>query len=147
MRTARSNHHPAVKKVYFCGSMRGGREDAEIYEKILQCIREKARLLTEHVGKPDKDQGLSDREIFRRDMELLQQCDLVVAECTVPSIGVGYELAAADQLGKSVLVLFRQDAGRELSPMAGGNANFSVVKYCRESLDSILQGIVCPMLL
>ena len=146
MNTTRSNRHSAVKKVYFCGSMRGGREDAEIYEKILQCIRERALVLTEHVGDMTLDAGLTDREIYERDMELLQECDLVVAECTTPSLGVGYELAAAGSLGKPVLVLFCRDAARELSCMAGGNPRFSVVQYVKKDLDRILEGILVPML-
>ena len=146
MKTARSNRNSAIKKVYFCGSMRGGRQDAEVYEKILQCIRERAIVLTEHVGDMALDAGCTDREIFQRDMELLQECDLVVAECTVPSLGVGYELSEADRLGKPVLVLFRKDSGRELSCMVSGNPNFSLVYYTGENLDRILEGILVPML-
>ena len=40
-----------MKKVYFCGSMRAGRQDAGLYHKIIQKIDSSgAQVLTEFVG-------------------------------------------------------------------------------------------------
>lgn len=38
-------------KVYFCGSVRGGRDDVEIYLRIVTKLRSYATVLTEHVSK------------------------------------------------------------------------------------------------
>lgn len=38
-------------KVYFCGSIRGGRDDVEIYLRIVTKLQSFATVLTEHVGK------------------------------------------------------------------------------------------------
>ena len=37
-------------KIYFAGSIRGGRKDAELYRKIIAALKEKHQVLTEHVG-------------------------------------------------------------------------------------------------
>ena len=37
-------------KVYFAGSIRGGRHDAELYRKVINALKEKHQVLTEHVG-------------------------------------------------------------------------------------------------
>lgn len=38
-------------KVYFCGSIRGGRDDVEIYLRIVTKLQSYATVLTEHVSK------------------------------------------------------------------------------------------------
>ena len=42
-----------MKKVYFAGSIRGGRTDAALYERMIGYIQRTDRVLTEHVGKPE----------------------------------------------------------------------------------------------
>lgn len=39
--------------IYFCGSIRGGRQDAEIYARIIKMLGEHGQVLTEHVGSKD----------------------------------------------------------------------------------------------
>lgn len=53
---------------------------------------------------------ISDGEIHDRDMGWLRSADVVVAEATVPSLEVGYEIAQAPALGQPLLVLFRPRA-------------------------------------
>ena len=40
-----------AKKIYFAGSIRGGRVDADLYYRIITYIQRTAIVLTEHVGK------------------------------------------------------------------------------------------------
>lgn len=39
-------------KVYFAGSIRGGRIDAELYARIIRYIQKTDIVLTEHIGNP-----------------------------------------------------------------------------------------------
>ncbi|KAM7229196.1 hypothetical protein CapIbe_019312 [Capra ibex] len=55
--------------------------------------------------------------IHDQDLAWLQQADVVVAEVTQPSLGVGYELGWAVALHKPVLCLFHPKSGRVLSAM------------------------------
>ena len=87
------------KRIYFAGSIRGGRVDANLYQRIIAYINKTDVVLTEHIGMSDtslKAQGkTSDYEIYKQDTDWLKNSDLVIAECTCPSLGVGYELAFA----------------------------------------------------
>ncbi|XP_045150701.1 2'-deoxynucleoside 5'-phosphate N-hydrolase 1 [Echinops telfairi] len=69
-----------------------------------------------------------DRFIHERDLAWLQQADVVVAEVTQPSLGVGYELGRAMALNKQILCLFRPQTGRVLSAMVRGAADGSRVQ-------------------
>uniref|UniRef100_A0A2K5PUN5 2'-deoxynucleoside 5'-phosphate N-hydrolase 1 n=1 Tax=Cebus imitator TaxID=2715852 RepID=A0A2K5PUN5_CEBIM len=91
---------PGRLALYFCGSIRGGREDRALYERIVTRLRRFGTVLTEHVAAAELDQrgeeaAGDDRLIHERDLAWLQQADAVVAEVTQPSLGVGYELGRA----------------------------------------------------
>ncbi|XP_069744005.1 uncharacterized protein [Narcine bancroftii] len=99
-------------RIYFCGSIRGGRQDALIYSRIIQHLQRFGRVLTEHVGHPDLagEGGLEvdDKYIHDRDLQWLQEADVIVAEVTQPSLGVGYEIGRAASMNKKILCLFQK---------------------------------------
>lgn len=49
-------------------------------------------------------------EVFRHDTWCVSTADLFIAECSYPSIGLGYELGLALTLDKHILVLAHEDA-------------------------------------
>jgi len=51
-------------------------------------------------------------QILERDMDWLAKSQVVVAEVTQPSLGVGFEIARAITLNKPVLCLFRPSSGQ-----------------------------------
>ena len=120
-------------KIYFAGSIRAGRDDQELYHRLIQGLQRHGQVLTEHVGDPSLtqwgDDGPSDQNIYERDMAWLADADLIVAEVSTPSLGVGYELGRAESLGKPTLCLYREQAGRRLSAMVSGNPEMVVVRY------------------
>lgn len=128
-------------KIYFCGSICGGRGDAELYYQIVEYMKAYGVVLTEHVGslkqtddgKVGPDKNLSAKEIHDRDMKWLSECDVVVAEVTTPSLGVGYEIGRSLEMGKDILCLFRNESGRRLSAMIDGaqspGNNITVKRY------------------
>ena len=120
-------------KIYFAGAIRGGREETDIYNNIITHLSSKAEVLTEHVGSSELttigEPNRSDGEIFLRDMEWLQSADLIIAEVTTPSLGVGYELGIAEKLKIPVLCLYRPIKGKRLSAMISGNEKFNCQAY------------------
>lgn len=40
-------------KIYFAGSIRAGREDAQLYARIVTILKKYGTVLTEHVGNPN----------------------------------------------------------------------------------------------
>ena len=138
-----------MKKVYFAGSIRGGRQDAALYGEMIAYLENRGcRVLTEHVGleslQMEGERTMTEEEIFRRDMAWLAESDLVVAECTTPSHGVGYELARAADMDKPVHIFY--DLGRSrLSAMLAGDSRFILHPYTAraeliEALDRIASG-------
>lgn len=119
-------------KIYFAGSIRGGRNDAALYNNIIRYIQRTDIVLTEHIG----DLSLSvyergndnDMLIYSQDTNWLKECDIVIAECTNTSLGVGYELAYAEKLNKPCYLFYRP-AETNLSAMLTGNPYFKIFPY------------------
>jgi nucleoside 2-deoxyribosyltransferase len=120
-------------KIYFAGSIRGGREDAALYLQIIKYLKTFGEVLTEHIGDPKLthmgDDGPTDKYIHNRDMEWLDSSDVLIAEVTSVSMGVGYEIGRAVEMGKKVLCLFRPDSGKNLSAMISGCDELKLVNY------------------
>ena len=136
-----------AKKIYFAGSIRGGRVDADLYHRIISYIQRTDVVLTEHVGKSNlclTEQGRNrDAAIYDQDTTWLRESDLLIAECTCPSLGVGYELAYAEHRGIPCHIFY--DRGKtQLSAMLTGNPYFHIHPYDSESeiypiIDKILK--------
>lgn len=133
-------------KIYFAGSIRGGRTDAELYQRMIAYIQRRHTVLTEHVGdlSKSKTEGLDNRDkaIYEQDTAWLRESDLVIAECTTPSLGVGYELAYAEKYQKPVHI-FYDKSRTKISAMLSGNSYFKLHPYHNEEelyriLDEVL---------
>lgn len=139
-----------MKKIYFAGSIRGGRTDAALYARMIDRMKQRGhRVLTEHVGRPELsalEQGPDgDAAIYEQDSAWLWESDLLIGECTNPSLGVGYELAYAERFGKPCY-LFYNRSRTQLSAMLTGDSYFQILPYESESelfakLEALLDGL------
>ncbi len=59
------------------------------------------------------------QEVYSRDVTWIRASDVLIAEASAPSHGVGYEIGFALGLGKPVLALHQE--GYRLSKMISGN--------------------------
>jgi len=118
-------------KIYFCGSIRGGRSDRKLYLELMSYLQNFGSILTEHIGDTElqKDQHLTDEEIYHRDMFWLAESDFVIAEVSTPSLGVGFEIARALSLNKKILCLSRADRHEGLSAMINGCPDLRLAIY------------------
>lgn len=120
-------------KIYFAGSIRGGRTDVDLYLQIIEHLRLHGEVLTEHIGDAALtsygENDTTDEFIHDRDMDWLLSADLIVAEVTNPSLGVGYEIGRAIENGKKVCCLYREQSGKRLSAMIGGASAIQVAHY------------------
>lgn len=136
-------------KVYFACSIRGGRDDAAVYAELATYIKSKTVLLTEifadnkltadGMNKPSE-------AIWKTDIKWVKEAGAVIAEVTNPSLGVGYEIAKAEEWGKPVLALFRNDGRRKLSAMIDGAPGVRVCNYhelteAKEAIDQFLDSL------
>ena len=119
-------------KVYFACSIRGGRDDAEIYAELVEHIKTQATVLSEIFADGKlTSQGMNkpSPEIWKTDTNWVKEADAVVAEVTNPSLGVGYEISLAETLDKPILALFKDDGEKSLSAMIDGAPGVEVCKY------------------
>ena len=103
----------------------GGREKANDYARIATELEKHGTILDKHVVNPNysvQNEILSPEEIYKRDVNWINECDIVLAEVTVPSLGVGYELAYAESKNKKVICMYEK--GKNISKMITGNKNF-----------------------
>src|SRR4051812_43119650 len=98
--------------VYFAGSITGGRGDVAHYRAIVAALEADGHAVlagavaSEHVGA--SGEPLTACDIFDRDVGWLAEADLLVAEVSTPSTGVGYEIATMrHRYGKPVIALYR----------------------------------------
>jgi nucleoside 2-deoxyribosyltransferase len=134
--------------IYFAGSISGGRGDQAIYTQIIALLKQHGTVLTEHFGDANltsAGENLPDRAIHDRDIEWLRKADVLVAEVTTPSLGVGYEIGRALEWGKRIVCLHRPSAEKRLSGMIAGSPAIIVIPYGDVSglgriFDKILRG-------
>lgn len=118
-------------KIYFCGSIKGGRQKVEFYHRIIEILMNYGEVLTEHIG--DSSYVASDfataKEVYRQDAEWLRSADVAVAEITVPSLGVGYELAYAEANKIPTLCFYEKANEKSVSSMILGDGYFKCFAY------------------
>jgi len=118
-------------KIYFACSVRGGRDDADLHFKLVEHLKSYGEVLTEHLADSKitaSGESLKESFIHDRDLKWVLDSDVVVAEVSTPSLGVGYELGRAVENKKNILCLFRPD-GKKLSAMIGGCPDIAVAEY------------------
>ena len=121
-------------KVYFAAAMLGDRSNLDDDRKVLFRLKELGyEILTEWVIDEvlDVEREVEPREIFRRDIEMLEACDVVVADISYPSLGVGFEIAYALLRGKPVITFCRKDRIDKTSALLRGIEwnSFELVTY------------------
>ena len=127
--------------VYFSGSITGGRADVAIYRAIIDALEGNGltvlagAVAAEDVG--PAGEAIPRGEIFERDLRWLDQADLLVAEVSVPSLGVGYEVAYARyRRDIPVICLYRPGYSQRCSAMISGDPGVELIEY--EDLGSML---------
>ena len=120
-------------KIYFAGSIAGGRKDVKIYKQIIQTLEFYGTVLTEHIGELNIDHlvegKIKDKDIFQRDRKWLNSADVLLAEVSTPSLGVGYEIGIAEAQRKPILCLYKKSINKRLSAMIQGNNYIKCNEY------------------
>lgn len=110
-------------KLYFACSVTGGREFEPIYQALTQALlADGHEIPTAHLADAsvlELEAKVSARQVFDRDLTWIAAADALLAEVSVPSHGVGYEIGCALAADKPVLCLSQH--GRKVSKMITGN--------------------------
>lgn len=119
--------------IFFTGSVRGGRTSQPEYAHIVKRLEEYGTVTSRYASDETLSEygetRLSDEEILKRELAALAACDVVIADVTTPSLGVGYLIATARKLGKRVIALYRGTDTLKLSGIIRGDAAVEVHTY------------------
>jgi len=111
--------------IYFACSITGGREFEATYQEIVAALTADGyQIPTSHLVQSDvmeNEREILAQDVYERDVNWIKNCDVLIAEVSVPSHGVGYEIGFALNIGKPVLCLHQKD--RRVSKMITGNSN------------------------
>jgi hypothetical protein len=128
--------------IYFACSITGGRSDEPVYQAIVKVLQEDGHEVPTALLAGSDVVALEiivdAREVYIRDTGWIDACELLVAEVSTPSHGVGYEIAYALQQNKPVLCLHQEDI--PVSKMIVGNPdpNLTVITYTNKR-DAVTQ--------
>ncbi len=111
--------------IYFACSITGGRDFEPAYQAIIAALLEDGHTIpTAHLAETQVkalEAVVSPREVYERDVAWIKECEVMVAEVSTPSHGVGYEVAFALSIGKPVLCIYQEN--QSISKMLSGNSN------------------------
>ena len=120
-------------RLYYAAAMLGDRSNLEDNREIARLLEDDFEIITKHVFEDmlDIEKGAKPEEIFKRDIELLDKCDYVVADVSYPSLGVGFEIAYALLKLKPVIGICRSERVEKTSALIRGISwkNFYFVTY------------------
>ena len=120
--------------IYFGGSISGGRGDLPLYKQIVEALEADGHrvlagaVAAEHVtaaGEP-----LDACAIYDRDVAWIAEADVLVAEVSTPSTGVGYEIATARHKHHiPVICLYRPAYTKRCTAMVSGDREIVLIEY------------------
>jgi nucleoside 2-deoxyribosyltransferase len=133
-------------RIYLACTVRGDRRGVAAGRAICDQLQRLGHdVLTTHLLADNVDvaeSALSEEEVYRRDFDWLTSCDLLVAEASGSSYGVGFEvgyiLGRADITGQRVVVLY--DAARRdaISRLVTGNRDPNCTTVAYRSIDELI---------
>jgi hypothetical protein len=132
-------------RVYLACTVRGDRAGVAAGRAIAQRLETLGHeVLTKHLLLDDveaNESKLSDDEVYRRDHAWLTSCDLLVAEASGSSYGVGFEvgfvLGRTAQTGQRVFVLYDSARRNAVSRLISGNRHPACTTVAYQSIDEL----------
>jgi len=113
-------------RVFLATPIRGVAERQEIYRLMYTHLVEMG-IEVEGAFWLSDERGLDDEEIYERDIAALERSDVLLAEVSSPSTGVGFEVAHA--LCRGIPVVCVHERGVRLSAMIAGCPEVHLYEY------------------
>lgn len=140
-----------MAKIYFSGSITGGRGDVPLYRRIVETLESAGhRVLAGVVTAMDitaAGEAIDNVAIFQRDLEWIREVaesgGILVAEVSQPSTGAGYEIATARyRYGIPVICLYRPAYTKRCTAMISGDTGIDIIHYEDAGVDSMLARLI-----
>ena len=119
-------------KIYMSGSIYGGTEKIDTYKKLIEALKNYGEILDDQIADENtiaKEAFQNDEDIYKDLEAKLNIADIIFAEVSIPSLGVGYELGFADKLGKRIIAIYDETYTPKVSTMIRGNKRIKLIPY------------------
>jgi len=133
-------------RIYLACTVRGERAGVVAGRAI--CDRLEAHgheVLTTHLLADDVDRAeaaLTEAEVYRRDLDWLTRCHVLVAEASGSSYGVGFEvgyvIGRAHQTRQRVVLVYNATRRQAVSRLIAGNCDPACTTFAYETLDELV---------
>lgn len=133
-------------KIYVSGSIYGGTQKIDTYKILIEELEKYGDVLNKEIADPNtiaNEVYQKDEDIFNDLEEKLIIADVIVAEVSISSLGVGYELGFADKLNKKIIAIYDEIYTPKVTTMIRGNKRITLIPYQRieeitNNLDKLL---------
>jgi nucleoside 2-deoxyribosyltransferase len=134
-----------VVRIYLACTVRGDRGGVQAGRAICERLQAHGHeVLTTHLLSDDVDQAesqLTEDAVYRRDLDWLSRCDVLVAEASGSSYGVGFEvgyvLGRARATGQTVILVYDVTRRHAISRLATGNCDSACTTFGYRSIDEL----------
>jgi nucleoside 2-deoxyribosyltransferase len=117
--------------IYLACTVRGDRGAVPALRSLVTSLENAGHtILTKHLlddNVEGAESALSERAVYERDIEWLEACDVLIADASGSSFGVGFEvgyvLGRSDRTDQRVVLLYRADRRDQISRLIVGNAH------------------------
>jgi nucleoside 2-deoxyribosyltransferase len=136
-------------RIYLACTVRGDRGGVAAGRAICERLqRHGHEVLTPHLLADDVETAesrLTEEDVFRRDLDWLSGCGVLVAETSGSSYGVGFEvgyvLARAHQTGQQVVLLYDRSRRGAISRLITGNCHSACTTFAYGSIEELIEFI------
>ena len=133
--------------IYLACTVRGDRGAVSALREVADLLERHGHVvLTRHLLVDDVDAAeseLTEREVFERDLRWLDGADLLIAEASGSSFGVGFEvgyiLGRAAATGQRVLLLYQTARRSQVSRLIAGNVHACCTTYAYRDGEDLLR--------
>lgn len=134
-----------MAKVFLAIPIQGARLDAHRYEAIVNALDQvRCSIVNPCVMQPPEkheSHRYNAPSVFRDNLERLTSAQVLIAEISAPSLGVGYEIATAQHLGLPILCLYRKVDEAQVSLMIRGIV-YNRLRVCAYNDPSSLVSVI-----
>ena len=132
-------------KIYLACTVRGDRGGVAAGRAICERLQRAGHeVLTTHLLADNVDAAegrLTERDVYERDLDWLTHCDVLVAEASGSSYGVGFEvgyvLGRAAASGQRVVLLYDRGRRGAISRLITGNCDAACTTFGYGSIDEL----------
>jgi 2'-deoxynucleoside 5'-phosphate N-hydrolase len=132
-------------RIYLACTVRGERSGVLAGRAICQRLQQLGHeVLTTHLLAEDVESAeaqLTEQQVYRRDIDWLSRCDLLVAEASGSSYGVGFEVgyltARARETGQRVLLVYDAARRHAVSRLISGNCDEVCTTFAYDSIEDL----------